>query len=500
MWAATHEGGLSRLKDGRIATLTSRNGLTCDNIHWTIEDDDRSLWLYTECGLVRIARTELDAWISDPKRRIETTVLDTVDGVRLRSTAVSKFGPRATKSADGKLWFLTGEGVQVVDPRHLAVNKLPPPVHIEQVRANGKPYQLTQGMHLPANVRDLAIEFTALSLAAPEKIRFKYMLGGQDPDWKEVINDRHAQYSNLPPRTYRFRVMACNNSGVWNEMGDTLQFSIDPAVYQTNGFRALCAAVFLALLWAAYKFRVHQVQRAFNMRLEERVGERTRVARELHDTLLQSFQGSLYCFQAARNLFSRRPDEALNMLGSAITSAENALAEGRDAIQNLRVGSAEKRLEDLLAATGQELRDAHASDGHSAAFQVIVEGQPWPLSPLLQDEIYRIAREVLRNAFQHADATRIEAAIHYDGGVFRLRIRDDGKGIDPAILKHGARAGHWGLPGIRERAKRIGAQLALWSERGAGTEVELTVTASVAYAGSGIRRRFGLFRTKTNTS
>ena len=231
---------------------------------------------------------------------------------------------------------------------------------------------------------------------------------------------------------------------------------------------------FWLLLWAAYQFRIRQLQRAFNIRLDERVEERTRIARELHDTLLQSFQGSLYRFQAARNLFSRRPEEALNTLDSAITSAENALAEGRDAIQNLRLGSAQSRLEDLLTATGQELRDAQDGNGHSAVFQVTMEGQPRTLSPLLQDEIYRIAREVLRNAYQHAGARRIEAAIQYDPDLFRLRIRDDGKGIDPAVLQEGARAGHWGLPGIRERAKRIGARLALWSESGAGTEVELT--------------------------
>jgi len=309
-----------------------------------------------------------------------------------------------------------------------------------------------------------------------------------------VINDRRAEYTNLPPRHYRFRVIACNNSGLWNETGDSLEFSIAPAFYQTDGFRALCAAVFLALLWAAYQFRVHQLQRAFNMRMEERVGERTRIARELHDTLLQSFQGSLYRFQAARNLFSRRPEEALNTLDSAISSAENALAEGRDAIQNLRLGSAQSRLEDLLTATGQELRGAQDGNTLSPMFQVSLEGQPRALSPLLQDEVYRIAREVLRNAFQHAGARHIEAAIQYDPNLFRLRIRDDGKGIDPKVLQEGARAGHWGLPGIRERAKRIGARLKLWSENGAGTEVELTVPARIAYSSLHPRQGLRLFR------
>jgi len=215
---------------------------------------------------------------------------------------------------------------------------------------------------------------------------------------------------------------------------------------------------------------------------------------------LQSFQGLMFSFQAVRNLLPGRTEEAIRTLDGAIRKGDDAVAEGRDAIQNLRLGSAQSRLEDLLTAVGQELRDAQDGKGHSAVFQVTMEGQPRTLSPFLQDEIYRIAREVLRNAFQHACASRIEAAIHYDPNRFRLRIRDDGKGIDPAVLQEGARAGHWGLPGIRERAKRIGARLALWSEAGAGTEVELTVPASVAYAASHVRRRFGLFRIKTKTS
>jgi len=500
VWAGTEEGGLSRIKDGRIATLTTKNGLPCDTIHGTIEDDDRSLWLYTACGLVRIARTELDAWIADPKCRIKTAVWDAADGLSLRVASPAYYGPPVAKSTDGELWFVPGDGVQVVDPRHLAVNQVPPPVHIEQVRADGKPYQVKQGMRLPANVRDVWIDYTALSLAAPEKVHFKYMLEGQDLDWKEVINDRQAQYSNLRPRKYRFRVLASNNSGVWNETGDALEFSIAPAYYQTNWFGALCAAALLTLLWMAYQFRDRRLRRQYNMRLEERLEERTRVARELHDTLLQSFQGLMFSFQAARNLLPGRTEDAIRTLDRAIRKGDDAVAEGRDAIQNLRLGSAQGRLEDLLTSAGQELRESQDGnrDGnsHPAVFQVIVEGQSRALSPLLQDEIYRIAREVLRNAFQHACAGRIEAAIHYEPNLFRLRIRDDGKGIDAAVLKEGARAGHWGLPGIRERAKRIGARLELWSESGAGTEVELTVPASAAYAASHVRRRFGLFRMK----
>lgn len=266
LWAAT-DGGLSRLKDGRIATLTSRNGLPCNTIHWAIEDDNRSLWMYTACGLARVQRSELDAWIADPKRRIAATVWDAVDGVRVRAIAASGFGPTVAKSADGRLWFVTGEGVQIIDPRRLAFNRLQPPVHIEQISVNQKVYwQNMRGaaaseIRLPARVRDLKIEFAALSLVAPEKAHFKYKLEGQDADWREVVRERHAQYTNLRPGQYRFRVIASNNSGVWNESGDTLEFSIDPAWYQTNWFRALVATTFLVMLWAGYRFRLGQIQR-----------------------------------------------------------------------------------------------------------------------------------------------------------------------------------------------------------------------------------------------
>jgi signal transduction histidine kinase/ligand-binding sensor domain-containing protein len=482
VWAGTEEGGLSRIKDGRIATLTTKNGLPCDTIHMTIEDDDRSLWLYTACGLVRIARTELDAWTTDPKRMVETTVWGAADGVKLHPISPNSFGPPGAKSTDDKLWFVTGEGVQVVDPRHLFLNKLPPPVHIERIAADDKPYDLRPGMRLPANVRNLRIDYTALSLVAPEKIHFKYKLEGQNRNWHEVINERQASYTNLPPRNYRFRVIASNNSGVWNETGDTLEFSIDPAFYQTNGFRALCAAVFLTLLWAAYEFRIRQLQREFNMASEARLNERMRIARELHDTLLQSFQGLMFSFQAARNLLPGRTAEAIRTLDRAISEGDEAIAEGRDAIQGLRANPAlESNLEHHLTAAGKELARSSSAEGDPPEFQVTVEGARQPLSPLLQDDVYRIAREILRNTFHHAHASRVEAEIAYDRQFFRIRIRDNGKGIDPRILEQGAREGHWGLPGVRERAKRIGARLRLWSEPGAGTEVELTVPAQIAY-------------------
>jgi signal transduction histidine kinase/ligand-binding sensor domain-containing protein len=498
LWIST-EGGLGRLKNNRLVTLSSENGLPCDTVHWAIEDDDHSMWLYTACGLVRIARSDLDAWAAAVDQGnssilpIKITTLDNSDGVKSLSSP-SNYHPQVAKTPDGKLWFLPWDGVSVVDPRHLPFNKLPPPVHIEQVTADGKTYDPANGLQLPPHVRDLTIDYTALSLVAPEKIHFRYKLEGQDPDWREVVNDREVQYSNLAPRHYTFRVMASNNSGVWNETGASLEFSVLPAFYQTNWFRLLCVTAIVGLLWAVYRLRLYQIQRQFALGLEARVGERLRIARELHDTLLQSFQAAVFQFQAARKLLLRNADNAMEVVDEAIQAAEEGIKEGRSAIRDLRPEpAAQRNLSQLLDAAGRELSTAHELNGQAPSYRVLVEGQQQGLSPMLQDEVYRISREVIRNAFAHAAASHIEVEVRYDPDHLRVRVRDDGKGIDPKVLESG-QSGHFGIPGMRERAQRIGARLNFWSEVGAGTEAELTVPASMAYQKRRNGNRFGLFR------
>jgi signal transduction histidine kinase/ligand-binding sensor domain-containing protein len=486
LWVST-EGGLSRLKNNRVATLTSKNGLPCDAVHWAMEDDDRSFWLYTACGLLRIARSELDAWAADPNRTIQATVFDSSDGVRSLS-GPGHYHPQVAKTPDGKLWFLPWDGVSVIDPHHIPFNTIPPPVHVEQVVADDKAYEISSGLRLPAQTRHLEIDYTALSFVAAEKVLFRFKLEGQDRDWRDVGTRRQAFYTNLSPGKYRFRVAACNNSGVWNEAGTFLDFSVAPAYYQTNWFLALCAAVFLGLLWGIYRLRIQQLQHQFAIGLEARVNERTRIARDLHDTLLQSFQGLILRFQAATNLLPERPLEAKQRFESAIDQAAQAVTEGRDAVQELRSSTVEtNNLAMAISALGEQL----AADGtiaDSALFRMAVEGTPRNLHPILRDEVYRIAGETLRNAFRHAQARQVEVEIHYDTQQFRLRVRDDGKGIDPEILGKHPRPGHFGLHGMRERAKIVGGQLDVWSELDSGTEVELSIPASRAYATPSTRR------------
>ena len=505
LWIAT-EGGLSRLKDGRIATLSSNSGLPCDRVHWVVEDNDGSFWLYMACGLARIMRPEINAWTAavngnkdkETRPAVRATLFEISDGVRVLSIP-SYYSPNVAKTPDGRMWFLPFDGVSVIDPHHLAFNKLPPPVHIEQITADRKIYDpaaYSSGrIPLPARVRDLQIDYTALSLVAPEKVLFRYKLEGRDRDWHDGGNRRQVFYSDLTPRNYRFRVMACNDSGVWNEEGAFLDFSVAPAYYQTSWFRALCVAAFLGLLCALYEIRIRQLQQRFNAGMEARVNERTRIARELHDTLLQSLHGLLFRFQAARNMLPRRTEEAMEALDGAIARAEQAIGESQDAITDLRPTLADQSdLAGLLRATGEELETAGNGNGTLPSFEVIVEGERKTLSPILQSEVHRIARELLRNSFRHASARRVEAEVRYSDEQLRVRIRDDGKGMDLDVMQQGRRQGHWGLPGVKERAQQIGAHLDFWSAAGSGTEVQLTIPAAIAYKNSHDKPRFKLFR------
>ncbi len=436
------------------------------------------------------------------KKTIRATVFDISDGVRPHTSG--GYFPPVAKSPDGRLWFLPFDGVSIVDPQHIPFNKVPPPVHIEQITADHKTYDaafdvtgdVMGQLRLPPLVRELEIDYTALSLVAPEKVLFRYKLEGLDRDWQDAGNRRQAFYTNLSPRKYRFRVSACNNSGVWNEAGTFLDFSVAPAYYQTIWFRLSCVAAFLALLGALYRLRLRQVAQQFNMRLEERVSERTRIARELHDSLLQGFQGLMFRLQAVRDMLPGRPAEAIKALDIALERGDKAISEGRDTVADLRqpvMGDSD--IAQALTALGEELA-AQSDNGAAPCVRVLVEGKERELNPILRDEIYRIAREALRNAFRHARAQKIEAEITYGDSQFLLHVRDDGSGIDLEVVNQGARGGHWGLPGMRERTKRFGGKVEVWSEHEAGTEVSLRVPASIAYGARDSRSRFWFLRQK----
>jgi signal transduction histidine kinase len=404
----------------------------------------------------------------------------------------------AARTRDGRIWFATKDGIAYVDPRNIPKNDLPPPVHVETVKVNDKVVAQAGGIVLNHNAKNVEIDYTAFSLSIPERVLFRYKLEGFDTDWQEPGTRRQAFYNGLSPGKYKFRVIASNNDGVWNQQGETLVFSIPPAWYQTIWFRVSCVACFVLLLSALYQLRLRQLHGQFNMMLEARVGERTRIARELHDTLLQTFQGLMLRFQTVDEMLPDRPADAKKALERALDRGDQAISEGRDAITDIRASTAAshdfaKSITGLMAHFGEEHSECN---GISVPFHVLIEGEPRVVRPNIQSEIYRIAQESLRNAFRHAQAQHIETEITY-GESLRLRFRDDGKGIDLSVIEHGGRPGHWGLPGIRERAKQIGAQLEIWTELGAGTEIELSVPGPIAYEVFVSKDRFRIFPKRT---
>jgi signal transduction histidine kinase len=484
VWAATEEGGLSRIKDGHVTTLTVANGLPCNTVHWSMLDDSGSLWMYTACGLVRIARDDLTAWIADPSRRVVPKLWGGADGVPLLAVTSAEFNPPVAKGPNGKFWFVSGADVHLIDPDHLPFNPLPPPVRFETLVADHKSYAVANGLRLPPLVRDLTIEFAALSLVDPKSMHFRYRLEGHDNDWQEAVDRRQATYTNLPPGNYRFRVKASNNSGVWNEEGAQLAFAILPVFYQTTWFRLACVVLLIGLAWGGFqlrmRMRIRRLHRQFEATLEARVAERTRIARDLHDTLLQRFHGLLLQFQAAFNLLPDRPRESKQVLAGAIDQVADAITESRDTVQGLRTSVLEtNNLADSLRTLAEDLAN---ESGHAAAVRVEVQGTPQALHPVVRDETFRIASEALRNAFRHADAKQIEVEICYDARQLRVWVRDDGKGIAPEVLGMGKKEGHFGLSGMRERAELVGGRLTIRSVMDTGTEVDFSAPGAQAYS------------------
>jgi signal transduction histidine kinase/ligand-binding sensor domain-containing protein len=463
--------GLIGWWNGTQRTMTVKNGLPCDAVFGLVEDAQGALWLYRECGLMQIEKTQLEDWWELPEAIIKTKVFDTFDGTR---PAAVPFQPAASRGPDGRLWFANENIVQMIDPAHLAGNALPPAVHIEKVVADRQSYLSLADLRLPPRTRDLEIDYTALSFVTPQKVRFRYKLEGRDPDWQEAGTRRQAFYSDLRPGAYRFRVMACNNDGVWNETGATVGFSIAPAWYQTRLFRALLIATVFFIAWLLYRLHVRRIAHDLSLRFDERLAERTRLARELHDTFLQTIQGSKLVADDAleQNGDPARLRRAMEQLSIWLGQAVN---EGRAALNSLRSSTTEQN--DLAAAL-QRATETSANEGSmTPTFSVI--GEAKDMHPIVRDEIYRIGYEAIHNACMHSKASRLEIELKYDQDLV-IRVKDNGKGIDAQVAEEG-KDGHFGLTGMRERAARIGAKFTLATSPTSGTEITLVVPGDIAF-------------------
>lgn len=492
VWAGT-ENGLNRIDPATrtFKAYTVNDGLPNNNVNGILEDRHGDLWITTHNGL-----SHFNPYLHTFRNYYRT------DGVLGDFLSVGT-------SPSGELLFGAASGFTALVPSTITESSYVPPIVLTALDIAGKAARigsdlpltqsisLTKSITLPYRENSLSFEFSALGFASPERTRYRYKLEGLENNWNEVDSSRRfARYTTVAPSTYVFRVQSRGKESTWRENGVAVRITVLPPWWRTWQFGLLCMAMFGTVLWRAYAFRVQQIAVAMDARFEERLRERSRIARELHDTLLQSFQGSLFEFQAAQKLFSSRPEEARPALNRAIDSARAAIAEGREAIQGLRTGLIDgERLPDLLKAAGKQCSEAQPPNEDDIAFHVTVEGPVEALDPVLQDELYRISQELLRNAFRHAHAKRIEVEIRYSPGELRLRVRDDGSGIDPRVLDAGGRPGHWGIPGVRERVKLIGAEFDLWSEAAAGTEIQITVPAARAYA----RSRSGPFRLFSRT-
>jgi signal transduction histidine kinase/ligand-binding sensor domain-containing protein len=470
-------GGVELFTQGHFYVMRWKNQDLPGRVSGVLETRAGDLWMNGSSGITHVAGGELAHWLRDPDYAVSAERLDALDGLPgLSAERIPE--PSLAESPDGRLWFATTRGIAWLDPAtvHKNRNRVPPPVIISSVISNGKTYPGSSDITLPAHADRLEINYTALSLAIPERVRFRYKLEGVDSDWQDAGTRRQAFYTHLPPGNYRFRVIACNNDGVWNETGATLGVVMKPAFYQTWWFTALVVFGAAALLWWMVRLRITSIARQLQGRLAERMAERERIARELHDTLLQSLFGLTLRFHTAAD---RLPvdDPAREALDDALQQSDKVMQEGRERVTNLRVRHTESAsLAEALADIGNQLRAIHPAN-----FQITVKGQPRPLEAIVQEEILLIGREALTNAFSHSGAQNIVAELSYQTGALHVCVSDDGRGIDEGVLQAGYRSGHWGLPGMRERASKMRGELRVGRSRSGGTQIDLQVPGGIVY-------------------
>jgi signal transduction histidine kinase/ligand-binding sensor domain-containing protein len=475
--------GLSYFDGRRFLPVSLADAPPIAGVSGILQSGVGDLWLNTGNGVVHVLSSDLKAWSQHRDRSLEAELLNYLDGMLGSPTPVRPL-PTVVEGSDGRIWFTTTNGIFWSDPGRSTRNSIVPTVLVTSIVSDGVTLEPAQSVLLGSDLRNLEIDYTAASLVIPERVKFKYRLVGHDADWQNVGARRSAFYTDLRPGQYEFRVIASNDDGVWSPSGGQLTLILPPNLFQTFWFRSLCSAAAAALLVMLFVFRLRQMnlrlRRLLEQRFAARVEERTRIARDVHDSLLQGFQGLMFRLQAVRQLLPARASEAASQLDTALEAGDQAIEEGRDAVRDLReLNLTQGDLSATLAALGQEFTGAPGP--HRPSYRVLVEGEPRTLDALIRDEVYRIAREAIRNAFEHAHATQIEAELVYGATHFYARVRDDGVGIDPGVLSRGRRDRHWGLPGMRERASSFKGELNVWSQNGAGTEIELKIPAQIAY-------------------
>ena len=469
LWVGT-ANGLAFIRAGTVQSLSEGPEALHEGIFGITEDRAGWLWIAGANHLERVSREKaLSLSVSTGDVRVFgfEDGLRGVEGIRRDRSLV--------RDAQGRIWVATSGGLAMADATRPAREGLPAMVQIEAISADGRAIPLKEPVRIAAPHQRITLSYVGLSLAAPERVAYRFKLDGFDADWGEPVTNREAVYTNLGAGSYRFSVMASNSEGLWNSAERAIGFEIEPLYWQTWWFRAAGGALLAIAGLGFWRLRVFQLTQQLNMRFEERLAERTRIAQELHDTLLQGLvSASMQLHVADEHVAS--DSAAKPLVRRVLELMRRGIEEGRNAVRGLR--SAQGATPELGEAFSR-IRQEFPGDG-SQHFRVIVEGTAQPLRPLIRDEIYSIGREALTNAFRHAKAERIEVELEYAPEQLRILVRDNGVGVDPDVVKAG-REGHWGLSGMRERAKRIGASLRVLSRAAAGTEVELVIPGGVAF-------------------
>lgn len=517
-WFAT-PNGLAAFSGGKWSRYSTADGLPSANVQSLYEDTGGVLWIATASGLAYRSQGQIQPLRHLPPLLNEPILGITQDGLgalwfttsdhvlkadrdklldgSLENSDLASFGPadglrdvegvRRDRSlvsdSLGCVWVSLSRGLAVADPMRSLRSASPGSVRVESMLADSDAVDLSGSLNIAPGTRTVIFNYATTNLSAPNRVRYRYTLDGSGQGWSHIVDSRQVVFSNLGPGNYRFRVIASNVNGLWNGQESDISFQIAPQFWQTWWFRLSCLAAALLAMVALYQIRVAQLTHQLNLRFQERLAERTRIAQDLHDTLLQGVLSASMQLDLAED---RLPESspAKPALNRVLQLMRQVIDEGRRALSGLRNEDTSAL---LLEQALSQLKQEFPMD-KNLQYRVLVQGDSRPLRPIVRDDIWRIGREAVVNAVLHSGAESIEVDVEYLSRHLRLSVRDDGRGIDPKILESG-REGHWGLIGIRERSESIGAAVKLRSRVGAGTEVELTVPGAIAFADDEPARR-----------
>jgi len=467
LWMGLNGGGLRLLEGSTITGFLTRDGLFDGEIYGIVRDDQDRLWMACSRGVFSVPRSELRQFAAGAIKKVTSAPYSPMDAQRVIE-GQSGVEPVLSRTPDGRLWFATIRGLLVLDPSHWQREATPPQLVIENPIVNGHSEVPAKIGKLPPGQKNMEFNYTGLAYYLPTRLRFRYMLEGYDRTWIDAENRREAFYTNLPPGNFRFRVTACNADNICNEQGAAVEFSLAPSFYQHPWFWPLVAMVIAALGWLVYQLRIRRLRERYDLIL----AERSRIARELHDTLIQGFSGITMAMQALAGRL-RSPQER-ETLDDIIRDAATCLRETRQSVAGLRSGhDAESGLATAIGSAAREITDTK-----DVRLKLKLDRVTRKLPADVEYNLLRIASEAISNSVKHSGARTIEVSLESTPEALRLSVHDDGSGLgkDGASL----RPGHYGIIGMKERATQIGAELKLLSEPGHGTTVSVYLPAGRA--------------------